>query len=76
ITLALIPRQTPGVSIGKRHLPLNIPFQNGPISGRDVFIPLDWVIGGRDGIGQGWRMLMESLAEGRGISLPALATGA
>jgi acyl-CoA dehydrogenase len=76
ITLALIPRQTPGVEIGERHLPLDIPFQNGPIRGRDVFIPLDWVIGGRNGIGQGWRMLMECLAEGRGISLPALAAGA
>jgi acyl-CoA dehydrogenase len=57
-------------------MPLNIPFLNGPVAGRDVFIPLDWVIGGRDGIGQGWRMLMESLSEGRGISLPALATSA
>ncbi len=76
ITLALIPRQTRGVQIGQRHLPLNIPFQNGPIRGRNVFIPLDWVIGGNAGIGQGWRMLMECLAEGRGISLPALATGA
>ncbi len=76
ITVALIPRDTPGISIGQRHMPLNIPFQNGPISGRNVFIPLDWVIGGRAGIGQGWRMLVESLSEGRGISLPALATGA
>jgi acyl-CoA dehydrogenase len=76
ITVALIPRETPGISIGQRHMPLNIPFQNGPISGRDVFIPLDWVIGARAGIGQGWRMLVESLSEGRGISLPALATGA
>lgn len=76
ITVALIPRETPGITIGLRHMPLNIPFQNGPISGRDVFIPLDWVIGGRAGVGQGWRMLMECLSEGRGISLPALATGA
>ncbi len=76
ITVALIPRETPGITSGQRHMPLNIPFQNGPISGRDVFIPLDWVIGGRDGVGQGWRMLVESLSEGRGISLPALATGA
>jgi len=76
ITLALIPRHTPGIEIGERHLPLDIPFQNGPIRGRDVFIPLDWVIGGRSGIGRGWQMLMESLAEGRGISLPALAAGA
>ena len=76
ITCALIPRDTPGVHIGQRHLPLNIPFQNGPNRGENVFIPFDWLIGGRERIGQGWRMLVESLAEGRGISLPALATGA
>ncbi|MEA3276583.1 MAG: acyl-CoA dehydrogenase [Pseudomonadota bacterium] len=76
ITLALIPAGTPGVEQGDRHLALGHPFQNGPLFGRNVFIPLDWVIGGRSGIGKGWRMLMESLAEGRGISLPALATGA
>jgi acyl-CoA dehydrogenase len=76
ITLALIPRGTPGISIGKRHMVLNIPFLSGPISGQDVFFPLDWIIGGRKGVGQGWRMLMEVLAEGRGISLPALSTGA
>jgi acyl-CoA dehydrogenase len=76
ITVALIPRDTPGVHIGQRHIPLDIPFQNGPNWGEDVFIPLEWVIGGVRGVGQGWRMLMESLAEGRGISLPALATGA
>ncbi|AHE98048.1 acyl-CoA dehydrogenase [Thioalkalivibrio paradoxus ARh 1] len=76
ITLALVPRDTPGVEIGARHLPLDVPFMNGPIRGHEVFVPLTQVIGERDGIGQGWRMLMESLAEGRGISLPALATGA
>lgn len=76
ITVALIPSGTPGVSQGQRHLPLGIPFQNGPLSGRDVFVPLEWVIGGREGVGQGWRMLMECLSEGRGISLPALSTGA
>ncbi len=76
ITLALIPAGTPGVVQGRRHLPLNAPFQNGPLSGRDVFVPLDWVIGGREGVGKGWRMLMECLSEGRGISLPALSTGA
>ncbi|UHD17365.1 acyl-CoA dehydrogenase [Thiocapsa bogorovii] len=75
LTLALIPADTPGIERGRRHLPLGIPFQNGPLTGRGVFIPVDWVIGGRDGIGKGWRMLMESLSEGRGISLPALATG-
>jgi acyl-CoA dehydrogenase len=76
ITLALIPRDTPGVEIGSRHMPLDIPFQNGPIVGRDVFIPLSWVIGGSDGVGKGWQMLMDSLSEGRGISLPALSTAA
>ena len=76
ITLALIPTDTPGITIGNRHNPLNIAFQNGPNSGKDVFIPLEWVIGGREYIGQGWRMLMESLAAGRSISLPALSTGA
>jgi acyl-CoA dehydrogenase len=76
ITVALIPRETPGISIGLRHMPINLPFQNGPIAGHNVFIPLDWVIGGREGIGEGWRMLVECLSEGRGISLPALSTGA
>ncbi|HEX7043735.1 MAG TPA: acyl-CoA dehydrogenase [Burkholderiales bacterium] len=73
ITLALVPTDTPGVHIGRRHNPLNTPFQNGPTWGRDVFIPLEWLIGGRDYIGQGWRMLVERLAVGRGISLPALS---
>jgi len=76
ITVALIPTGTPGIEIGNRHFPLNIAFQNGPNRGRDVFIPMDWVIGGAKRIGQGWRMLMESLAAGRSISLPALSTGA
>ena len=76
ITLALIPTDTPGITIGRRHLPLDIVFMNGPNSGKDVFIPLDWIIGGKDRVGQGWRMLMECLADGRGISLPALSTGA
>ena len=75
ITVALIPADTPGIEIGRRHNPLNIAFQNGPNSGKDVFIPIDWVIGGVDRVGQGWRMLMESLAAGRSISLPALSTG-
>ena len=75
ITLALVPTDTPGVNIGRRHFPLNSAFQNGPTSGRDVFIPLDYIIGGEVRIGQGWRMLMECLAAGRSISLPASATG-
>jgi acyl-CoA dehydrogenase len=76
ITLALIPTDTPGVNIGRRHNPLDIPFQNGPNSGKDVFIPMDYVIGGQARVGQGWRMLMDCLAAGRSISLPALSTGA
>jgi len=76
ITCALIPRNTPGVSIGRRHFPLNIPFQNGPIQGKDVFVPLDHIIGGIGMAGQGWRMLVEQLSVGRSISLPANATGA
>jgi acyl-CoA dehydrogenase len=75
ITCALIPRDTPGVAIGRRHFPLNIPFQNGPIQGRDVFVPLDAIIGGFATAGQGWRMLVEQLSVGRCISLPSSATG-
>ncbi|MEO9137102.1 MAG: acyl-CoA dehydrogenase [Casimicrobiaceae bacterium] len=75
ITCALIPTSHPGVRIGRRHMPLNAVFQNGPNSGRDVFIPMDWVIGGTPMLGNGWRMLMESLAAGRGISLPSSNTG-
>lgn len=76
ITLALIPTNLSGVTIGSRHNTLNIPIHNGPNWGKDVFIPLDHIIGGRERVGQGWRMLMESLAAGRSISLPALSTGA
>jgi acyl-CoA dehydrogenase len=75
ITCALIPRDTPGVTIGRRHFPLNIPFQNGPIQGQDVFVPLDAIIGGFATAGQGWRMLVEQLSVGRCISLPSNATG-
>ncbi len=75
ITCALIPRNTPGVTIGRRHLPLNVPFQNGPIQGRDVFVPLDFIIGGPKMAGSGWRMLVEQLSVGRCISLPSNATG-
>ncbi|HET7588168.1 MAG TPA: acyl-CoA dehydrogenase, partial [Gammaproteobacteria bacterium] len=76
ITLALIPTSTPGVEIGNRHYPLNASFQNGPTTGKDVFIPMDHLIGGDRWIGQGWRMLMNCLSTGRAISLPALGTGA
>lgn len=75
ITLALVPTSTKGVVIGRRHLPAEQAFMNGPTSGKDVFMPMDWIIGGQPRIGQGWRMLMESLAAGRGISLPALSAG-
>jgi acyl-CoA dehydrogenase len=76
ITLALVPTSTPGVEIGRRHFPAGQAFQNGPTQGRDVFIPMDTVIGGEARVGQGWRMLMDCLAAGRAISLPALGTGA
>lgn len=75
ITCALIPVNTPGVTTGRRHYPLAAPFQNGPTQGEDVFIPLDYIIGGAKMTGQGWRMLMNCLSAGRGISLPSLATG-
>jgi acyl-CoA dehydrogenase len=73
ITCALIPADLPGIEIGTRHDPMGIPFHNGPNCGRDVFVPLEFIIGGPEGAGQGWRMLMESLAAGRSISLPSLA---
>lgn len=75
ITCALIPTKTTGVVTGRRHYPLNSAFPNGPTQGKDVFIPLDWIIGGVEMVGQGWRMLVERLAVGRAISLPSLATG-
>jgi acyl-CoA dehydrogenase len=75
ITVALIPTDTPGISIGNRHQPMNQAFLNGPTRGTDVMIPVEWIIGGAQMAGQGWRMLMESLAAGRSISLPALSTG-
>ncbi len=76
ITLALIKRDTAGVEIGKRHFPANHAFMNGPIRGKDVFVPLDSIIGGVDYVGKGWAMLMECLGDGRAISLPALGTAA
>jgi len=76
ITLALLPRDTKGLEIGRRHMPLNIPFQNGPVRGKDVFVPLSQLIGGPEMAGEGWRMLVECLSVGRAISLPSNATGA
>jgi acyl-CoA dehydrogenase len=75
ITCALIPTHTAGIQIGRRHFPLNAVFQNGPTQGKDVFIPLDWIIGGAKMAGHGWQMLMECLSAGRAISLPASALG-
>jgi acyl-CoA dehydrogenase len=75
ITCALVPTSTPGVEIGRRHLPLNAAFQNGPTRGRDVFMPIDWIIGGREYAGKGWMMLMGCLAAGRSISLPSSSVG-
>ena len=75
ITCALIPANHAGVKIGARHYP-GSPFMNGTVEGEDVFIPIDWIIGGQENAGKGWRMLMECLGVGRGISLPALATAA
>ncbi|MFT4563095.1 MAG: acyl-CoA dehydrogenase [Gammaproteobacteria bacterium] len=71
ITLALLPADHPGVQIGRRHYPARQAFQNGPNSGTNVFIPMDWVIGGQEQCGRGWRMLMNCLAAGRAISLPS-----
>jgi acyl-CoA dehydrogenase len=76
ITAALIPTHLPGIEIGRRHFPINIPFQNGPTRGRDVFVPLDAIIGGTKMAGQGWRMLVQQLAVGRSIVLPSNALGA
>ncbi|MBB5208833.1 acyl-CoA dehydrogenase [Chiayiivirga flava] len=76
ITLALMPRETPGLQVGRRHFPLNCTFQNGPVRGRDVFLPLSALIGGEDYIGHGWRMLVECLSVGRAITLPSTASGA
>jgi acyl-CoA dehydrogenase len=76
ISLALVPTDTPGVEIGRRHLPLGAAFMNGPNSGKDVFIPLEFLIGGQDMLGKGWMMLMNCLSVGRSISLPAVGTGA
>lgn len=74
ITLCLIPTNHPGVELGTRHIPMQMAFMNGPTRGKDVFIPLDWIIGGEQNAGGGWSMLMECLSIGRSISLPALAT--
>ena len=75
ITCALIPTDLDGVITGRRHFPLNVPFQNGPTQGKEVFVPLDFIIGGPEMAGQGWRMLVECLSVGRAITLPSNSTG-
>jgi len=75
ITCALIPTNLPNITIGRRHFPLNVPFQNGPTQGNDVFVPLDFIIGGSEMAGQGWRMLVECLSVGRAITLPSNSAG-
>ncbi|KJG15588.1 acyl-CoA dehydrogenase FadE [Photobacterium angustum] len=75
ITCALIPTDLEGVEIGRRHFPLNVPFQNGPTKGNKIFVPIDFIIGGQEMAGQGWRMLVECLSVGRGITLPSNSTG-
>lgn len=75
ITCALIPSNTKGVVLGRRHDPLGVPFYNCPTRGENVVVPIDAVVGGVDGVGRGWQMLMECLAAGRGVSLPATSTG-
>jgi len=75
ISVALIPSETPGMEIGARHMPLNVPFHNGPVRGKDVFVPLDTLVGGIEMAGNGWRMLIELLAVGRAITLPSCSSG-
>jgi acyl-CoA dehydrogenase len=75
ISVALVPTDTPGMETGKRHLPLNVPFHNGPVRGKDVFVPLDALVGGIDMAGHGWRMLIELLSVGRAITLPSCSSG-
>lgn len=75
ITAALIPTDMPGVTVGRRHFPMSIAFQNGPTSGKDVFVPLDYIIGGQEMAGKGWKMLVELLSVGRAITLPSTASG-
>lgn len=76
ITCALVPANLPGVVIGKRHDPLGVPFYNCPTQGKDVVVEVESaIVGGIGGIGEGWKMLMECLAAGRGVSLPAQSTG-
>ncbi len=76
ITVALVPSRTPGIEIGRRHYPSLQAFPNGPNFGHDVFVPMEWIIGGQEQVGQGWKMLVTALAAGRGIMLPAMSVAA
>lgn len=76
ITVALVPTDTPGLDIGKRHRPMDVPFQNGPNTGRDVVLPVSSIVGGQDHAGKGWQLLVECLGVGRSVSLPASSTAA
>lgn len=76
ISLAIIPADTPGIEIGRRHLPTGVAFPNGPVWGTDVFIPMDALIGGTERAGEGWRMIMECLFVGRAIALPSISVAA
>lgn len=75
-TVALLERDHPGLQLGRRHMPLNTSFMNGPVVGKDVWIPMSMILGGQKWCGDGWKMFVECLAEGRGVSLPAGAIGA
>ena len=75
ITAALVPADLPGVTVGRRHHPMTVAFQNGPTTGEDVFVPLDYIIGGQEMAGKGWKMLVELLSVGRAITLPSTAAG-
>jgi acyl-CoA dehydrogenase len=76
ITCALLPRDTKGMKIGNRHDPMGVPFHNGTVQGTNVFIPMEYIIGGQKEVGNGWKMLMECLSVGRSISLPSMSVGA
>lgn len=76
ITCALIPRDTQGMNIGRRHKPTGDTFINGPIEGENVFVPLDFIIGGTKMAGKGWRMLVNCLSVGRAVTLPSIGTSA
>jgi acyl-CoA dehydrogenase len=75
ITCVLIDTKTEGVTINQRHDPMGVPFYNSPTTGHSVIVPVENIIGGVAGAGKGWKMLMECLASGRGVTFPATAVG-